>query len=165
MPDAWLRGPIPGIDPLLVPLAHGFLHAREEVARAVGDLPAEQLWSRPGGAASAGWHLLHLAGATDRLLTYARGDVLTAEQRAWLDRERAGGGDLDLAALVGAVERVVEMALEQLRGTMEAELLVRREVGAARLPSTVLGLLTHASEHAQRHAGQLLTTVKILAAG
>ena len=31
-----------------------------------------------------------------------------------------------------------------------------------RLPSTVLGLLSHAAEHATRHTGQALTTLKIV---
>jgi hypothetical protein len=35
-------------------------------------------------------------------------------------------------------------------------------VGRAGLPSTVIGLLFHLAEHAQRHAGQALTTAKIV---
>jgi hypothetical protein len=31
------------------------------------------------------------------------------------------------------------------------------------LPSTVLGLLFHAAEHAQRHVGQAVTTAKVVA--
>jgi hypothetical protein len=37
-----------------------------------------------------------------------------------------------------------------------------RRVGQAGLPSTVLGLLFHAAEHAQRHSAQIITTAKIL---
>jgi hypothetical protein len=37
-----------------------------------------------------------------------------------------------------------------------------RQVGRAQLPSTVLGLLFHAAEHAQRHVGQLVTTSKVI---
>ena len=39
-----------------------------------------------------------------------------------------------------------------------------REVGRARLPSTVLGLLFHGAEHTQRHVGQIITTAKIVGA-
>ena len=35
-------------------------------------------------------------------------------------------------------------------------------VGSARLPSNVLGLLYHASEHTTRHVGQLITTLKVV---
>jgi uncharacterized damage-inducible protein DinB len=44
------------------------------------------------------------------------------------------------------------------------QLLDYRGVGRAQLPSNVLGLLFHAAEHSTRHAGQLITTAKILAA-
>jgi uncharacterized damage-inducible protein DinB len=49
-----------------------------------------------------------------------------------------------------------------LRGTDEASVLDPRRVGRAGLPSTVLGLLFHAAEHSTRHAGQFITTVKLL---
>jgi hypothetical protein len=51
-----------------------------------------------------------------------------------------------------------------VRATDPASLLQPREVGRARLPSTVLGLLFHAAEHTQRHVGQLVTTAKIVKA-
>jgi hypothetical protein len=35
-------------------------------------------------------------------------------------------------------------------------------VGRAQLPSTTLGLLVHAAEHATRHVGQIITTAKII---
>jgi uncharacterized damage-inducible protein DinB len=68
------------------------------------------------------------------------------------------------AALVAAFDEAVARALEQLRSTSEAMLLEARGVGRAQLPSTVIGLLFHAAEHAQRHVGQLVTTVKLLSA-
>jgi uncharacterized damage-inducible protein DinB len=36
-------------------------------------------------------------------------------------------------------------------------------VGRLQLPTTVLGLLFHAAEHSVRHAGQAVSTAKILA--
>jgi uncharacterized damage-inducible protein DinB len=55
-------------------------------------------------------------------------------------------------------------ALAQLRVTQEATLLHPREVGRARLPTNVLGLLFHTAEHAARHAGQVVTTMKLVQA-
>src|SRR5207244_7879592 len=72
-PEAWLRGPIPGIDPLLMPAAHALVQASEDVARAASGLALAELWAKPGGAASIGFHLKHICGSLDRLLTYARG--------------------------------------------------------------------------------------------
>jgi uncharacterized damage-inducible protein DinB len=37
-----------------------------------------------------------------------------------------------------------------------------RTVGRKRLPTTVIGLLTHIAEHTQRHVGQAIVTAKAL---
>jgi uncharacterized damage-inducible protein DinB len=146
---------------MLQPAAHAFIMALEDTTKAARRLAPADLWRRPGGAASAGFHLMHLAGSTDRLLTYARGDVLTEPQRAALAAE-SGESEQAVEALVDAWRGVVERALTQLASTPESSLTEVRLVGRARLPSTVLGLLFHAAEHAQRHTGQLVTTVRIL---
>jgi uncharacterized damage-inducible protein DinB len=62
--------------------------------------------------------------------------------------------------LLSTVDEAIDRALQQLRTTDPATLLEPRGVGRARLPSTVLGLLFHAAEHTQRHAGQVATTSK-----
>ena len=162
-PEPWLRGPVPGIPALLQPVAHAFLLALEDVETAVSDLTVDQLWLEPGGAASAGFHLVHLAGSTDRLLTYARGEALSASQRAALASERAMTAPYPpVGELLTGWRTTVEGALRQLATTPEATLTNARLVGRAQLPSTVLGLLFHAAEHAQRHVGQLVTTAKII---
>jgi uncharacterized damage-inducible protein DinB len=163
-PEPWLRGPLPGIPALLQPPAHAFVMAREDVEAAVRELTPEQLWRRPGGAASIGFHLMHLAGSTDRLMTYARGESLTADQREALSLEQADGPRPSLSELVTAWRIQVDRALGQLASTEPSCLLEPREVGRARLPSTVQGLLFHAAEHAQRHVGQLVTTARIVRA-
>lgn len=160
-PEPWLRGPVAGIAPLLMPVAHALVMAREDVERALAGLDEGALWSRPAGAASAGFHALHLAGSLDRLFTYARGEQLTAEQRAALERETSPPA-LPAAELIGHVHAAIDRALAQLRATDEATLLEPREVGRMKLPSNVLGLLFHAAEHTQRHVGQVVTTVKVV---
>ena len=161
-PEVWLRGPVPGIPPLLQPVAHALLQAVEEVRRVVGPLPAGPLWACPGGAASVGFHVRHAAGSLDRLFTYARGEGLSAEQRAFLAAEAEPGSPPEQgAALVSAFERQVDHALAQLRETRESTLLEARGVGRLQLPSTVIGLLVHAAEHTQRHVGQIVTTARI----
>ena len=108
-------------------------------------------------------HLVHLAGSTDRLLTYARGEALPASQRAALAGERAMTAPYPpVGELMTSWRTTVEGALRQLATTPEATLTNARLVGRAQLPSTVLGLLFHAAEHAQRHVGQLVTTAKII---
>ena len=163
MTEPWLRGPVPGVPPLLQPAAHAFLMSQEDVDRAVDGLTSAQVWQSPGGVATVGFHVAHLSGATDRLLTYARGDSLSPEQRLALAAEaKLSETRPAIEELVARWHQTIEMALGQLRRTSEKNLLDAREVGRDALPSNVLGLLFHAAEHAARHTGQVVTIAKIL---
>lgn len=169
--DAWLAGPVDAVAPSLQPVAHALLHARADVERALDGATAAELIARPGVGASAAYHLRHVAGSLDRLLTYARGVRLSDEQLAALEREeldaprKLGNGDVrsvvtnDPAGLRAEVLAAIDAALAQVRATPEESLGEAREVGRKRLPSTVGGLLFHAAEHSARHAGQAVTAV------
>jgi uncharacterized damage-inducible protein DinB len=168
-PDAWLRGPLQGISPLLQPAAHALVLALEDVDLAVADLSEEDFWKQPGGITPLGFHVVHMAGATDRLMTYARGEALSDAQKA------AAGAEKGLTTSRPAIAVAVEMwrgacgrAMAQLRSTSDSELAKPIAIGRAQLPSTVIGAIFHAAEHAARHAGQVVTTAKLvrgLAAG
>jgi hypothetical protein len=148
-----------------MPVAHALVQAREDLRAAASGLTADELWSRPGGAASVGFHLRHIVGSMDRLFTYARGAALDEAQRAALDRERlARDPSVTVEDLLGDVDRAIDAALDRLRGMAGADLLEPRAVGRALLPSTVLGLAFHAAEHTQRHTGQAIATAKIVRA-
>ena len=162
-PEVWLRGPIEHVPAMLQPVAHSLLQCRNEVHATLPSLGPGDVWARPGGAASIGYHVRHAVGSLDRLLTYARGEQLTEAQLAAMRGERrAEERDGIQDALVAEFDAAVERALAQVRATDPATLLDAREVGRARLPSTVLGLLFHAAEHTQRHVGQLVTTAKVV---
>jgi uncharacterized damage-inducible protein DinB len=164
-PEPWLRGPLPGIPALLQPVGHALVMSMEDVATAAADLDPDELWLQPGGVASVGYHLAHLSGSTDRLLTYARGEVLSERQRSALAREGAISTIRpSLTELLTNWRTTVSTALEQLSSTSESALSEPREVGRGRLPSTVLGLLFHAAEHASRHTGQVVTTSRMVRA-
>jgi uncharacterized damage-inducible protein DinB len=159
----WLRGPIPNIEPLLQPVAHSLLQVAEDLPPALEQLSAEQLWARPGGSASIGFHIAHLAGSLDRLFTYARGESLNNKQLAALESERSlGNARPALATLLELLSQTVQRALEQLTTTTADALLEKREVGRAKLPSTTIGLLVHAAEHSTRHAGQIATLLRVV---
>lgn len=161
--EVWLRGPLPDIPPLLQPIAHALLQAREEVQALMTNFPEPLLWERPAGVASAGFHLQHLAGVLDRIFTYARNESLSSSQLAALGAEgKANGNTLSAQELVQQFAGQVEQALAQLQMTNEKTLTDRRGVGRAQLPSTVIGLLTHAAEHTMRHVGQLSVTVRVI---
>jgi uncharacterized damage-inducible protein DinB len=164
LPEVWLRGPLPEVPPLLQPVAHALLQAREEVTELLVDFPAAKLAERPLGLASVGFHLRHLAGVLDRTFTYARGEALSETQLAYLAAE--GQPPTHLGAvqeLLQVFAQQVDTALVQLRATPEATLPEWRGVGRAQLPSTVIGLLVHAAEHTTRHVGQLLVTARLVA--
>ncbi|MBD2703249.1 DinB family protein [Spirosoma sp. BT702] len=168
--EVWLRGPLPDVPPLLQPIAHALMQAREEVKTLLGDFPETLLWEQPTNPrnghqlASAGFHLQHLTGVLDRLFTYARREPLSDQQLATLAVEgkptepRPTGQEM-----IRQFNEQVEKALFQLRQTDERTLTEVRSVGRSQLPSTVIGLLTHSAEHTMRHVGQLLVTSQLIA--
>ena len=161
--EAWQRGPVPGFDPLVMPVVHALIQVQEDLQRLVATVPGDHLWQRPGGAASIAFHVSHTGGALDRLFTYARGEALSDAQRAAARTEgKPGESPATLTTLVAEVNATIERAFDQLRSTTKAGLLEERKVGRAGLPSNVLGLLFHAAEHCTRHVGQAITTAKIL---
>ena len=162
-PEAWLRGPVEGFEPLLMPAVHALIQAREDIEGLVASVPAEHVWQRPGGAASVGFHVRHVGGALDRLLTYARGEALSDDQKAAARAEAEPGVPAaSLEAVASDAYASIERALDQLRATSRDDLLMPKKVGRAGLPSTTLGLVFHAAEHCTRHAGQAISTAKIL---
>ncbi|GAB4013032.1 hypothetical protein GCM10028808_30800 [Spirosoma migulaei] len=161
--EVWLRGPLSTMPPLLQPIAHALLQAREEVSTLMHDFPEQLLWERPAGVASVGFHLQHLTGVLDRLFTYARQEALSPDQLASLASEgKPSESPLSVQELVNLFTEQVEKALAQLRLTDEQALTEIHGVGRAQLPSTLIGLLTHAAEHTMRHVGQLSVTVRVI---
>jgi uncharacterized damage-inducible protein DinB len=162
-PPTWLRGPVPGIQPALQPVAHALLQVAEETPEVLEPVSQERIWLRPGQSSSIGFHVVHLSGSLERLFTYARGEALSETQLATLaaektvqDRQPSKAEILQL--LAGTVDR----AMDQLRTTDPATLATPREVGRAKLPSNTLGLLFHAAEHTIRHGGQIITLVRVV---
>jgi uncharacterized damage-inducible protein DinB len=162
LPEVWLRGPLPNVPPLLQPIAHALLQATEEVSALMNGFPDELLWQRPAGVASVGFHLQHLTGVLDRLFTYAVGKPLDANQLRYLKMEGVEAGDLTAILLADKFREQVERSIHRLTEIGDEGLTDFRAVGRAGLPSTVIGLLTHAAEHTMRHTGQLLVTMKML---
>src|SRR3954453_14352243 len=85
--EVWQRGPVPGVDPLLMPVAHALLQVQEDLRALAARVGHEHVWSQRGGAAAIAFHIRHIAGSTDRLLTYARGETLSDTQRAAVKAE------------------------------------------------------------------------------
>ncbi|HKS30543.1 MAG TPA: DinB family protein [Pyrinomonadaceae bacterium] len=161
--EAWLLGPLSDTSFMLTPAAHALMQAAIDIERAASALTVEEVWRKPAGAPSVGFHLRHVAGSIDRLLTYARGGQLSAEQfRALATESEPGDAAEEAVALIRMAKAHIEDALQVLRTTTDTMLAEPREVGRSGLPSTVFGLLFHIAEHTQRHTGQIVTTARIV---
>jgi uncharacterized damage-inducible protein DinB len=160
MEEPWLRGPIPGLDLKVSPILYAFTHSREDLARCTDGLTPDQLWSSPYSLASVGFHIRHIAGSTDRLMTYLTASQLTDSQIAFLKTESTPGATRD--ELLAALDAAFVQAESIVRSIDPSRLSDPREVGRKRLPTTVAGLLTHIAEHTQRHTGQAITTAKLV---
>jgi hypothetical protein len=161
----WLQGPVSGVSAHLQPVAHALIEADEDIKTLLASLPPEHLWTKRNGAASVGYHVLHAVGSIDRLLTYARGEMLSETQLAAHAAEKVmatEGTKASPADVARTFSTAVAMALAQLRATNETELLAPRAVGRARAPSDLIGVLNHAALHTYRHVGQAISTAKLL---
>ena len=158
--EPWLRGPIAGVPPHLMPVFHSFQMVREDLARYTEGLTTEDVWRRTGALPPLGFHLRHIGQSVDRLVTYLCGDQLSDAQIAILKQE-TDPGTATLAELLAEVDAQLKNAEERIRSIGSDTLAEPRYIGKKRLPSTVLGILVHVAEHSQRHLGQAITTAKL----
>jgi uncharacterized damage-inducible protein DinB len=162
-PEPWLRGTLDDVPAVPRAVMHALELAREDLQRWCAGLSDVEVHARPSRLPSAAFHLKHIAGSLDRLLTYAEGRDLDSAQMAALLAETietgASGGLLQacIDALAAASLRIRALAVAP---GFEAA----RTVGRKRLPTTLGGLLVHIADHTQRHVGQAITTVKVLLA-
>ncbi len=159
IPEPWLRGPLPGVDTFVAPLLYSFQMAREDLARYTAGLITEQIWATPHGFGSVGFHLRHIAGATDRLMTYVSGGQLSSDQMAALKSEKELGATREV--LLAGIDQAFVSAEAVARALDPTLLAEPRGVGRKQLPTTVIGLLVHIAEHTQRHVGQAISAAKL----
>ncbi len=98
-PEPWLRGPLAGVHPLVMPVFFSFAQVREDLAKHAQGLTDEQVWTVAGGA-SVGFHLKHIAGSVDRITTYLLGSQLTEQQLQTLRQESVPDAGLVAVASV-----------------------------------------------------------------
>ena len=161
IPEPWLRGPLPDVNPLVAPILRALQQAQEDLDKHCGGLTDQEIWNRPYGLTPLGFHLRHIAGSLDRLTTYLEGGQLTELQFDFLKSEMDAGGTRQelLALIAGAIDR----ASQVVRGLDTESLTALRTVGRKHLPTTVIGLAIHLAEHTQRHVGQAITICNFLA--
>src|SRR4051812_19455975 len=92
--EPWLSGTLRDVHPAIAPILYSFRQAVEDLEKWTEGLSDEQVWARPFGLGSVGFQLQHLAGSSERLLTYAQGRALTNEQLAAMKAEGEPSGTL-----------------------------------------------------------------------
>jgi len=143
--EPWLRGPVAGIEPLLQPVAHALMGVAEDLPPLLRSLTDEEVWETPGASAPIGYHLWHMTGSLDRLLTYARGETLSPAQ--W----DAYAAEQKITELRPARTELIDL----LTATLDRSIRDLHGIGAD-------VLLDHAAEHTVRHAGQIVTLSRVL---
>ena len=160
--EAWLNGKLDGFTPISMPAAHALAQAIVDLRRFAADLSDEEINARPNGAPSIAFHLRHIAGSLDRLLTYARGEQLNQAQFDFLRSENSDDSETNAAGLIEKAVAEINLALDVLKNVSSESLFEERFVGREKLPTNVFGLLFHIAEHTARHVGQVVTTTKIV---
>ncbi len=160
--EPWLRGTLTEVPAEQRAVLHALELAREDIARWCAPLSQEEMHARPYGLGSVAFHLRHVAGSLDRLLTYAEGNILNETQTLLLAAEMNAEGSS--REILTEFERGLRTADERVRAIDLTKWPEPRTVGRKKLPTTVAGLLIHCAEHTQRHVGQAITTAKIVVA-
>jgi uncharacterized damage-inducible protein DinB len=161
-PEPWLRGTYSELSAVLRAILHAFDLAREDVVRWVDGLSEAELHASPGGLTPISFHMRHIARSLDRLLTYAEGNQLNAEQITAMKTEIDPG--ISREELLAEFHQGLDSAAERVRAFASTDLEQPRGVGKKQLPTSVGGLLVHLADHTQRHTGQIVTTAKFLKA-
>jgi hypothetical protein len=174
--EPWLRGTLGEVDPVRRAVLHALELAGEDVERWASVLSDTEMLAHPAGLPSVAFQLRHMARSLDRLMTYAEVGVLSSSEfRVGEFRVLSEGQLTALGAEMdegGTAAEVLEefrvglaRAMARVRAVDPATFGEVRGVGRKMLPTTVAGLLIHCAEHTQRHAGQMVTTAKVVKAG
>lgn len=161
--EPWLRGTYADVPAAGRAVLHALDLALDDLSKWTAGLTDAEMHAQPLGLPSVAFHLRHIARSTDRILTYAEGEQITAEQLAALRTEQGVEGNQEpLAVLVAEVEASFSNAAGRIRVLATANLDTPRFVGRKQLPTSIGGALIHVADHTQRHVGQVVTTAKVL---
>lgn len=162
LPEPWLRGTLTEVSAVIRAVLHALELAKEDIERWCGGLSDAQLNAQSAGIAPVAFHIRHIARSMDRLLTYAEGRQLSADQIAALKTELDESASRD--ALFAELSTALQTSTTRIRAFDLSRLDEPRKVGKRQLPTTLGGLLVHIADHTQRHVGQAITTAKFVTA-
>jgi uncharacterized damage-inducible protein DinB len=163
--EPWLRGTHADVPAAGRAVLHALELALDDLTKWTGGLTDDQVHASPLGLTPIAYHLRHIAGSTDRILSYAEGSQLSPAQLETLKAEAASEGKREtVAELLAAVEAAFRDAADRIRVLAKANLDTPRAVGRKQLPTSVGGAMIHVADHTMRHVGQVVTTAKVLKA-
>lgn len=160
--EPWMRGTHSDVPAVGRAVLHALDLALDDLKKWTNGLTDAEIQCHPFGLMPVARHLRHIARSTDRLLSYAEGKQLTEEQLKALKSEAEG--EDPLSALLAEVEASFQNAAERIRTLASSDLEAHRGIGRKQLPASAGGALIHVADHTQRHAGQVVTTAKVLKA-
>lgn len=160
--EPWLRGTHADVPAVGRAVLHAFDLALDDLTKWTEGLSDVEAHAQPLGLPSVSFHLKHIARSVDRLLNYAEGGQLTAEQLTALKGEQTGSETM--AELLAEVEASFSTAADRVRVLGTADFNTFRGVGRKQLPTSIGGALIHVADHTQRHVGQVVTTAKVIKA-
>jgi uncharacterized damage-inducible protein DinB len=160
--EPWLRGTHADVPAVGRAVLHALDLALDDLTKWTEGLTDAEVHAQPLGLPSVAFHLRHIARSADRILSYAQGSQLSAEQLAALKAEQ--GGEETLAELLAEVEASFSNAADRVGVLATANFDTFRGVGRKQLPTSIGGALIHVADHTQRHVGQVVTTAKVLKA-
>jgi hypothetical protein len=181
--EPWLRGTHADVPAAGRAVLHALDLSLDDLTKWTAGLTDDEVHAQPLGLTSIAFHLRHIARSVDRILTYAEGGQLSAEQLAALKTElngtekktvgQGGNGQVgteegreenqeSLAELLAEVEISFSDAADRIRVLATADLNTPRFVGRKQLPTSIGGAMIHVADHTQRHTGQVVTTAKVI---
>jgi uncharacterized damage-inducible protein DinB len=160
--EPWMSGTHGDVPAVGRAVLHALELAKDDLSKWTAGLRDDEVIAHPLGLPSVAFHLRHIARSVDRILCYAEGNQLSAEQLAALKSEQSGDGFL--AELLAEVEASFSKAAERVRVLATADFDTPRAVGRKQMPTSIGGALIHVADHTQRHVGQVVTTAKVLVA-
>ncbi len=157
--EPWLQGTLQDVPAIPRAVLHALELAQQDLERWCEPLQDAQLNLSSNDVPSVAFHIRHIIGSIDRLLTYAEGRQLSETQMQVLGEEH---GPISSDELFAALDSSLKKAAVRVRALDPSQFEEERKVGRKERPTTLGGLLVHVAEHTQRHVGQAIVTAKIV---
>ena len=125
--EPWLRGTHADIPAVGRAVLHAFDLALDDLTKWTAGLTDIEVHAQPLGLPAISFHLKHIARSVDRLLTYAEGGQISADQLARLKTEQSGCETLP--ELLAEVETALSNASDRVGVLATADFNIFRGVG------------------------------------